>query len=42
MWHAFERGQGRVKQVEEIGDVVVLMSTPRMSMVIGHNLLIDG
>ena len=26
----------------QVGDVVVLLSTPRMSLVVGHNLVIDG
>ena len=38
----FEKRQGRVAAFEEVGDVVVLMSTPRMSLVNGQNLFIDG
>ncbi|KAF2804744.1 NAD(P)-binding protein [Mytilinidion resinicola] len=41
MWTAFEARQGRTGQVEEIGDTVVLL-TPRMSLVNGHNLFVDG
>jgi len=42
MWKAMEARQGRSAQFEEIGDVVVLMSTPRMSLVNGQNLFVDG
>ncbi|KAF2494615.1 NAD(P)-binding protein [Lophium mytilinum] len=42
MWDAFNARQGRPGQVEEIGDAVVLLSTPRMSLVNGHNLVVDG
>lgn len=42
MWKHFEDRQGRSAQFEEVGDVVVLMSTPRMSLVNGQNLFIDG
>jgi NAD(P)-dependent dehydrogenase (short-subunit alcohol dehydrogenase family) len=41
-WETFEKRQGREASFEEIGDVVVLLSTPRMSLVNGHNLVIDG
>lgn len=41
-WQTFEKRQGREAAFEEIGDVVVLLSTPRMSLVNGHNLVIDG
>ena len=41
-WLAYEARQGRKAQHDEIGDVVVLLSTPRMSLVNGHNLVIDG
>lgn len=41
-WEVFEKRQGREASFEEIGDVVVLLSTPRMSLVNGHNLVIDG
>lgn len=42
IWSQFEARQGRSAVFEEIGDVVVLLSTPRMSLVNGHNLFIDG
>ncbi|KAF2463058.1 NAD(P)-binding protein [Lindgomyces ingoldianus] len=42
MWSTFEARQGRKAQFEEVGDVVVLMSLPRMSLVNGQNLFIDG
>ncbi|KAF2163670.1 hypothetical protein M409DRAFT_68276 [Zasmidium cellare ATCC 36951] len=42
LWAVFEARQGRVAKNEEIGDVVVLLSTPRMSLVNGHNLVIDN
>ena len=42
LWHHFEARQGRSAIFDEIGDVVVLMSTPRMSLVNGQNLFIDG
>lgn len=38
---AYEARQGRIATFDEIGDVVVLLSTPRMSLVNGHNLAID-
>ena len=41
-WSEYEARQGRVAHPDEIGDVVVLLSTPRMSLVNGHNLVIDG
>lgn len=41
-WEVHERRQGRKASFDEIGDVVVLLSTPRMSLVVGHNLVIDG
>ena len=41
-WKIFEDRQGRKATFNEIGDVVVLLSTPRMSLVNGHNLVIDG
>jgi hypothetical protein len=41
-WEKFEARQGRQADFSEIGDVVVLLSTPRMSLVVGHNLVIDG
>ncbi|OCL11680.1 NAD(P)-binding protein, partial [Glonium stellatum] len=42
LWGYFEARQGRPAQFEEIGDAVVLMSMPWMSLVNGHNLFIDG
>lgn len=41
-WEVHETRQGRPATPAEIGDVVVLLSTPRMSLVVGHNLVIDG
>lgn len=41
-WGGFEKRQGRMASFSEVGDVVVLLSTPRMSLVNGHNLVIDG
>ncbi|KAJ5951522.1 uncharacterized protein N7479_009935 [Penicillium vulpinum] len=41
-WKPQEERQGRKASPDEIGDVVVLLSTPRMSLVNGHNLVIDG
>ncbi|EXJ55089.1 hypothetical protein A1O7_08014 [Cladophialophora yegresii CBS 114405] len=41
-WEVHEKRQGRKATFEEVGDVVVLLSTPRMSLVVGHNLVIDG
>lgn len=42
MWKVFEARQGRIAANDEVGDVVVLLSTPRMSLVNGHNLVIDN
>jgi len=42
IWKGYEARQGRQATFDEIGDVVVLLSTPRMSLVNGHNLVIDG
>lgn len=42
LWSDCEARQGRKGHPDEIGDVVVLLSTPRMSLVNGHNLVIDG
>lgn len=39
---ASEARQGRAATFDEVGDVVVLLSTPRMSLVNGVNLPIDG
>lgn len=41
-WEEYEARQGRKATFDEVGDVVVLLSTPRMSLVVGHNLVIDG
>lgn len=41
-WSEYEARQGRRGHPDEVGDVVVLLSTPRMSLVNGHNLVIDG
>ena len=41
-WEVYEKRQGRKATFDEVGDVVVLLSTPRMSLVVGHNLVIDG
>lgn len=41
-WKEYEARQGRAASFDEVGDVVVLLSTPRMSLVNGHNLVIDG
>ena len=41
-WGEFEKRQGRKASPEEIGDVVALLCSPRMSLVVGHNLVIDG
>lgn len=40
-WTGYEARQGRAAHPDEIGDVVVLLSTPRMSLVNGHNLVIE-
>ncbi|KIX02945.1 uncharacterized protein Z518_06495 [Rhinocladiella mackenziei CBS 650.93] len=42
VWETYEARQGRKAHFEEVGDVVVLLSTPRMSLVVGHNLVVDG
>jgi len=41
-WKTFEARQGRRGLPEEIGDAVALLSSPQMSLVNGHNLLVDG
>lgn len=41
-WKTYEARQGRMASPDEIGDVVVLLSTPRMSLVNGHNMVVDG
>lgn len=42
MWADFEARQGRKAVFEEVGDVVVLLSLPRCSLVVGQNLFVDG
>lgn len=42
VWKTYVDRQGRTAHPDEVGDVVVLLSTPRMSLVNGHNLVIDG
>ncbi len=42
VWKQYEDRQGRKADFEEVGDVVVLLSNPRMSLVNAHNLVIDG
>tara|TARA_R110002003_G_scaffold3_22_gene131 strand:+ start:21385 stop:21984 length:600 start_codon:yes stop_codon:yes gene_type:complete len=42
LWDGFVQRQGRVALFEEVGDAVVMMSIPRMSLVNGHNLFIDN
>ncbi|CAK3768092.1 3-oxoacyl-[acyl-carrier- ] reductase 1 [Lecanosticta acicola] len=42
IWGIYEKRQGRTANFEEVGDVVVCLSTPRFSLVNGHNLVIDG
>jgi NAD(P)-dependent dehydrogenase (short-subunit alcohol dehydrogenase family) len=42
LWGKFEARQGRKAHPVEIGDAVVLLSTPRMSLVNGANLMVDG
>jgi len=42
LWRGCERRQGRRAELEEVGDAVVMLSLPRMSLVNGVNLFIDG
>jgi NAD(P)-dependent dehydrogenase (short-subunit alcohol dehydrogenase family) len=42
VWEEYEARQGRKATFDEVGDVVVLLCNPRMSLVVGHNLVIDG
>ncbi|KAJ4298877.1 hypothetical protein N0V90_004120 [Kalmusia sp. IMI 367209] len=42
LWQDLEARQGRSARFEEVGDVVAMMSVPRMSLVTGQNLFIDG
>jgi len=41
VWEACLARQGRQASFDEIGDAVVLLSTPKMSLVNGHNLVCD-
>lgn len=41
-WEMCEKRQGRKARFEEVGDVVALLCSPRMSLVAGHNLVIDN
>jgi len=41
-WKTFEARQGRTGKPEEIGDAVALLSSNQMSLVNGHNLIVDG
>ena len=41
-WNALEARQGRSAKFEEVGDVAVLITSPRMSLVNGANLFVDG
>jgi NAD(P)-dependent dehydrogenase (short-subunit alcohol dehydrogenase family) len=41
-WNALEARQGRSAKFEEIGDVAVLVTSPRMSLVNGVNFFVDG
>jgi len=41
-WGAYEKRQGRKASFEEVGDVVALLCSQRMSLVVAHNLVIDG
>lgn len=41
-WLSFEARQGRKATFDEVGDAVVMLSNPRMSLVVGVNLPIDG
>jgi hypothetical protein len=42
LWKAFVARQGRDASFDEIGDAVVMMTNPRMSLVNAHNLFCDG
>ena len=42
LWTGLEARQGREAKFEEVGDVAVLITSPRMSLVNGANLSIDG
>jgi hypothetical protein len=40
-WKLYEDRQGRQATFDEIGDAVVLLSSPSMSLINGHNLVAD-
>jgi len=42
MWDALEERQGRSAGADEVGDVAVLITSPRMGLVNGANLFVDG
>ena len=42
LWTGLEARQGREAKFEEVGDVAVLITSPRMSLVNGANLSVDG
>lgn len=42
LWEKFEARQRRRAHPAEIGDAVVMLSTPRMSLINGVNLMADG
>ncbi|KAF1816928.1 NAD(P)-binding protein [Eremomyces bilateralis CBS 781.70] len=42
LWERLEARQGRRADFVEIGDAVVMLSTPRMSLINGVNLMADG
>ena len=42
LWGKLEERQGRKAHPAEVGDVVVMLSTPRMSLVNAVNLYVDG
>jgi len=41
-WATLEKRKGRSAKAEELGDVVVLITSPRMRLVNGLNLFVDG
>ena len=41
LWKKFESRQGRAALPEEVAEAVVTLSSPRMSLVNGHNLVVD-
>lgn len=41
-WETFEARQGRKAAFEEVGDVVAVLCSSRMSLVTGVNLMVDG